>query len=163
MKFERSRLSLGLVIEAIALCLIASFRFINIESTATLLIFNLLFLSLTFQLNGTLTRKLGMLALGNVIGFFGIRLSIFSLLQGSRFLAKHSMFSTQFYIPFWISCGLYPSGPSVWLFFLIPKPYAQRWKLDCWIVGSFVLDFNFNYDSLPYQTLHFYINRFKNG
>jgi hypothetical protein len=87
-------------LEAIALCLIVSFRFINIEATATLLIFNLLFLSLTFQLDGTLNRKLGMLALGNVIGVFGIMFSIFSPLQGARFLAKHSMFSTQFYIPF---------------------------------------------------------------
>lgn len=39
MKFESSRLVLGLFLEAIALCLITSFRFINIESTVTLLIF----------------------------------------------------------------------------------------------------------------------------
>lgn len=70
MKFESSRLVLGLFLEAIALCLITSFRFINIESTVTLLIFNLLFLSLTFQLNGSRNRKLGMLALGNIIGLF---------------------------------------------------------------------------------------------
>jgi hypothetical protein len=42
MKFESSRLVLGLFLEAIALCLITSLRFINIESTVTLLIFNLL-------------------------------------------------------------------------------------------------------------------------
>ena len=68
MKFEISRLVLVLSIEAIALCLIATFRFVNIESTATLLIFNLLFLSLTFHLNGTLNIKIGILALGNIIG-----------------------------------------------------------------------------------------------
>lgn len=56
--------------EAITLCLIASFRFINIAATATLSIFNLLFLSLTIHLNGTLNKKLGILALGNIIGLF---------------------------------------------------------------------------------------------
>ena len=70
MKFECSRLVLGLFLEAIALCLIASFRFINIEATATLLIFNLFFFSLTVHLNGTLNRKLGVLALGNIMGLF---------------------------------------------------------------------------------------------
>jgi len=70
MRIEGNPLVSGLFLEAIALCLIASFRFINIESTVTLLIFNFLFASLTFQLNGTLSRKLGMLALGNTLGLF---------------------------------------------------------------------------------------------
>ena len=39
MKFESSRLVLCLFLETIVLCLITSFRFINIESTVTLLIF----------------------------------------------------------------------------------------------------------------------------
>ena len=63
-----SVLAMGLFVEAIMLCLIASFRFVNLQSTATLLIFNALFVSLTFQLNGKLNRKLGLLALGN-LGF----------------------------------------------------------------------------------------------
>jgi hypothetical protein len=70
MKFQSSRLVTGLFLEAITLCLIASFRFINIAATATLSIFNLLFLSLTIHLNGTLNKKLGILALGNIIGLF---------------------------------------------------------------------------------------------
>lgn len=70
MKFESSRLVLGLFLEAIGLCLIICFRFINIASTATLLIFNLFFLSLIIHLNGTLNRKLGILALGNIMGLF---------------------------------------------------------------------------------------------
>jgi hypothetical protein len=70
MKFKPSHLVLGLFLETIVLCLITSFRFISIESTATLLIFNLLFLSLTFHLNGALSIKLGMLALGNITGLF---------------------------------------------------------------------------------------------
>jgi hypothetical protein len=68
MKFKLSHLVLGLFVEAIVLCWITSLRFINIESTATLLIFNLLFLSLTFHLNGAFKIKLGMLALGNITG-----------------------------------------------------------------------------------------------
>ena len=65
-----SGLAMGLFIEAIMLCLLASFRFVNLQSTATLLIFNALFVSLTFQLNGTFNRKLGLLALGNATGLF---------------------------------------------------------------------------------------------
>ena len=38
----------------IALCFIASFRLVNIQSTVMLLIFNGLFVSLAFQLNGVL-------------------------------------------------------------------------------------------------------------
>jgi hypothetical protein len=70
MKLGSNRLVLGLFLEAIALCLIICFRFINIASTATLLIFNLFFLSLIIHLNGTLNRKLGILALGNIMGLF---------------------------------------------------------------------------------------------
>jgi hypothetical protein len=70
MKLENSRLVRGLLLEAIALCLILSFRFVNISATATLAIFNLLFLSLTIYLEGTLNKKLSLLALGNIIGLF---------------------------------------------------------------------------------------------
>jgi hypothetical protein len=70
MKFESSRLVLGLFVETIALCLITTFRFTNLESTATLLVFNFLFLSLTFQLNVALNIKMGVLAFGNIIGLF---------------------------------------------------------------------------------------------
>ncbi|MBT0160048.1 hypothetical protein G4O51_08690 [Candidatus Bathyarchaeota archaeon A05DMB-2] len=57
-------------VEAVVLCLLASFRLINLESTVTLLIFNLLFTSLIFQLKGAVNKKLFLLALGNVIGLF---------------------------------------------------------------------------------------------
>ena len=64
-----------LLVEAIILCLIASYRLItnshsaaNIQSTATLVIFNVLFVSLMFQLHGSLNRKLCLLTSGNVIG-----------------------------------------------------------------------------------------------
>jgi hypothetical protein len=70
MKLESNRLFLILFLEAIALCLIMAFRFINIEATATLLVFNLLFLSLIIHLNGTSNKKIGILTIGNIIGFF---------------------------------------------------------------------------------------------
>ena len=60
----------GFSLEVIALCLIASFTLLSIESTTILLIFNLLFISLTFGLTGKLNRKLCLLSLGNVIGLF---------------------------------------------------------------------------------------------
>jgi hypothetical protein len=63
-------LSTVLFLEAIVLSLIASLRFINIQSTALLIIFNLLFFTLIFQLNGSLPKKFFVLTLGNIIGFF---------------------------------------------------------------------------------------------
>src|SRR4030067_1502088 len=60
----------GFFLEVIALCLIASSPLISIESMTMLLIFNLLFVSLTFGLTGKLNRKLCLLSLGNVIGLF---------------------------------------------------------------------------------------------
>jgi hypothetical protein len=70
MQFKGNRLISILFAEAIVLCLIASFRLINFESTATLLVFNLLFTTLIFQLKGTANRKLSLLAMGNIIGLF---------------------------------------------------------------------------------------------
>jgi hypothetical protein len=88
MKIANSRIVMGLFLEAIALCLITSFRFINIESTATLMIFNLLFVSLTFQLNGTINRKLGMMALGNVIGLLWSFVLYFLGIAGAIFFGE---------------------------------------------------------------------------
>jgi hypothetical protein len=64
-----------LLVEAIILCLIVSFFLLyksnsaaQIQSTATLLIFNIIFLSLFFYLDGTLNLKLSLLVVGNYIG-----------------------------------------------------------------------------------------------
>jgi hypothetical protein len=54
---------------AINLCLLASYRMINIESSITLVIFDLLFVSLIFQLKGSLIKKMLILAVGNAVGF----------------------------------------------------------------------------------------------
>ncbi len=50
------------------MCLVISFRITNLQSTMALMIFNVLFISLPFQLKGSLSRKLGLLALGNMTG-----------------------------------------------------------------------------------------------
>jgi hypothetical protein len=58
-----------LLIELIILCLLSSVRFVNQQSTLVLLIFSVLFISIGFQLNGTLNRKLLLLVMGNCVGF----------------------------------------------------------------------------------------------
>jgi hypothetical protein len=112
MKLGNSLVSV-LSLEAIALCLIASFRFINIESTIMLLIFNFLFASLTFQLNGTLSRKLGMLILGNIIGlswnFIFYFFEITGTIQfGKTFDAFYTLFNPllnlMWIVSFWSLC-----------------------------------------------------------
>ena len=123
MKFESSHLVLGLFLEAIALCLVTSFRFINIESTITLLIFNLLFLSLTLQLNGSLNRKLGMLALGNIIGLFWNFFLYFFAIAGVTFFGEiFNIFYAVFYpllnfmwiVSFWsLSLSVLPNHKSM--------------------------------------------------
>jgi hypothetical protein len=123
MKIESSRLVLGFFLEAIVLCLITSFRFINIESTVTLLIFNLLFLSLTFQLNGSLNRKIGMLALGNIIGLFWNFLLYFFAIAGAMFFGEiFNVFYAVFYpflnfmwiVSFWsLSLSVLPNPKSM--------------------------------------------------
>jgi hypothetical protein len=86
LKLEGNRVVSLFFLEAIALCLIASFYFVNIESTVTLLVFNFLFLSLTLGLNGKLNRKLGLLTLGNVIGlFWNLVLNLFAVSAGAYF------------------------------------------------------------------------------
>jgi hypothetical protein len=42
----------------------------SVETTVLILIFDFLFVSLAFQLNGTIARKLGLLAAGNALGLF---------------------------------------------------------------------------------------------
>ncbi len=98
MRIEGSRLVLVLLVEIIALCIIASFHFINFESVIMLLIFNFLFVSLIFQLNGTLNRKVGMLALGNVIGlFWNFVLFYFSIAGTTYFGETFAAFYTFLY------------------------------------------------------------------
>jgi len=73
MKEKESKINhliLGFSVVGIAFCVFLSFFLINEESTVMLVVFNLLFISLTFPLNGTPTRKACLLLIGNVIGLF---------------------------------------------------------------------------------------------
>jgi hypothetical protein len=57
-----------LFVQLIVLSVYVSLKFLDLKSTAVLLIFNFLFISLTWKLNGDSTRKLGLLATGNMLG-----------------------------------------------------------------------------------------------
>jgi hypothetical protein len=67
-EFRIDHLVFGISAGAIASYMLFSFPIIGNESMFMLIIFNFLFVSLIFPLNGTLTRKLLMLLGGNVIG-----------------------------------------------------------------------------------------------
>jgi hypothetical protein len=110
MKFKANRLVLVLFLEVIALCLIVSFRFINIETVIMLLIFNFLFISLIFQLNGALNRKLGMLALGNIIGLFwnfifnfltAVGVAYFGEIFGAFYTIFYPLLNLMWIVSFW--------------------------------------------------------------
>ena len=88
MKNTINRLAIGLSIEAITLCLIISFTFINISATIMLLIFNLFFLSLTIHLNGTLNKKIGILSLGNIAGLLWNLVLHYFAIAGNAFFGK---------------------------------------------------------------------------
>jgi hypothetical protein len=65
-----NRLVTVLFVETTILCLISAFQFVDIQSTAILVIFNALFLSIMFRLHGSLNKKLLLLFLGNATGLF---------------------------------------------------------------------------------------------
>ncbi len=79
----------------IANCLVLSYRFINLESTTTLLIFNFLFATLIFQLSGSLNRKMGLLAIGNFIGLFWNFVFLYFSMSGTFIFGK---FFEAFYV-----------------------------------------------------------------
>jgi hypothetical protein len=60
----------GLFSIIIFLCLLLSYRYLNIQSSVTLIICNLLFITLFFQLNGSLTLKSILLTGCNLLGLF---------------------------------------------------------------------------------------------
>jgi len=59
---------LGFSMMGIAFCILSSFLLINVESTLVLVVFSLLFTSLTFPLSVSSTRKALLLLMGNIIG-----------------------------------------------------------------------------------------------
>lgn len=105
-----NRLAIVLSLEIITLCLIVSFRFVNIQSTITLIIFDLFFTSLFFQLNGSSTIKVAMLTAGNIIGVFWNLFFFYSFLAGCEYfgLSFNAVFTLiypilnlMWIVPFW--------------------------------------------------------------
>ncbi len=95
-----------LFLEAIILCLMASLQFINIQSTVMLLIFNILFISLIFQLSGSLHRKIFVLTIGNIIGFFC------NLIFYSFYIAGYDSFGNVFNVFYTL---IYPVLNLMWI------------------------------------------------
>ena len=69
-EWKVNHLIFGFSIGAIASYMLLSSSFVSSESVYMLIIFNFLFVSLIFPLDGTLTRKISMLLIGNIIGLF---------------------------------------------------------------------------------------------
>jgi hypothetical protein len=69
-EWKVNHLIFGFSVGAIVSYMLLSSSFVSSESVYMLIIFNFLFVSLTFPLDGTLTRKLSMLLIGNIIGLF---------------------------------------------------------------------------------------------
>jgi hypothetical protein len=68
-------LSVSLCVTIIILCFSATYRFVDLQTgtvtvIAILLVFNLFFVSLFFQLNASIIVKFSMLVFGDVLGFF---------------------------------------------------------------------------------------------
>jgi len=79
-------LILGFSAGAIASYILLSSPYIRDESAFMLIIFNFLFISLIFPLNGTLTRKLCMLLIGNIIGLlWNYIFSLFAVTVANHF------------------------------------------------------------------------------
>jgi hypothetical protein len=74
---RKNRVVFGLLLGAVVSYIFLFLLLINRETVFSLIMFNFLFISLTFPLNGTLQRKVGMLLIGNVMCIFWTH--IFSL------------------------------------------------------------------------------------
>ena len=112
-----------LSIVAIITCLVVSFRIINLQSIVSLVIFNVLFVSLPFQLNGSLNRKLCLLALGNMTGLcwnyiFNLFAIVASDVFGKIFLDIYTVF--------------FPFLSSIWIvsFWALSLTFLHRRKTD---------------------------------
>jgi hypothetical protein len=120
LKAKLSWLFLILTVESIAVLLVASACFLNIQSTVTLCLFNILFGSITSQLNGSAIRKVVLLAAGNFIGFFWnlVFLYFFSAgiqVLGGSFDAAYTiiypLLNLMWVVPFWaVSLGFLPNA-----------------------------------------------------
>jgi len=112
-----------LSIVAIVACVVVSFRVINFQSIVSLVIFNVLFVSLPFQLNGSLNRKLCLLALGNMTGLcWNYIFNLFAIVAadafGKIFLDIYTVF--------------FPLLSSIWIvsFWALSLTFLHRSRTD---------------------------------
>lgn len=105
-----SRLSSILLLGAVFVLVLVSLRLVNLQSTVALLIFNILFFSITFQFDGSLNRKLFLLAVGNLTGLcwsylFANLAAAATFLFGKVFLYFYTFFfpflSSIWIVSFW--------------------------------------------------------------
>lgn len=71
-------LAFGILVTAVLSCVFLLFRYLSIEDTVVLTAFNVVFVSMTFPLNGSLTVKVALLLGCEIVGSLWTR--IFSLL-----------------------------------------------------------------------------------
>lgn len=100
MEFKINHLVAALFVETIVLCLILAIRFINIATTATLAIFDLFFFSLTIHLKGTLSKKLGILTLGNITGLIWNLVLHYFAIAGATFFGEQFKLLYAVFYPF---------------------------------------------------------------
>jgi hypothetical protein len=115
-------LIIGLFSIIIALCLLLSYRYLNIQSSITLIIYNLLFITLFFQLNGSLTLKSILLTSCNVLGLFSNYLfqhisETGCMIFGSGFNIFYALIfpllTLMWIVPFWsLSLSFLPKLPN---------------------------------------------------
>jgi hypothetical protein len=101
-----SCLTSGFFVTVIALSLLAAYRFVNLQSSIILLSFNVLFATLAFQLRCEFNRKLGLLSLGNLMGF--IWNFMFNTLALAGVASLGNIFETLYIIT-------YPFLNSLWM------------------------------------------------
>lgn len=103
----RSTLVESILTAGVALFFLAGCLYLlSLEAAAILFIFNFLFLSFLFGLNGTLRRKLGLIALGNLMG-----------IMWNYFLAMITDFGVSYLGDIFIICFriFFPLLNSIWL------------------------------------------------
>jgi hypothetical protein len=111
-------LTAALFVLAITLCLVLAYRYLNVESTITLAVFNLFFVSLFYHLNGSLIRKAATLTFGDILGLtwnyvfqnvsytgsalFGVSFNVF-------FSVIYPLLTLTWIVPFWsLSLSILP-------------------------------------------------------
>lgn len=119
MKPKPSWLFLILMVESVVVVLVASAWFLNVQSTVTLCLFNVLFGSIISQLKGSAIRKVTLLAAGNFIGFFWNLVFLYFFSAGIQVFGRgfdaaytliYPLLNLMWVVPFWaVSLGFLPN------------------------------------------------------